>query len=139
MLSKTRHFFPVDKLLSIYFAIFSSHMAYGCLILGLNKSSLNFKKIERLWESCHFLVVMFLWNLFSKYSISLRWRIKLPYLIAYSFITELTIFYHLTLMTLLVLCRSVWYWHKEKSQVAFLHLNIPQTPMIVNQFKCQLF
>ena len=48
MLSKARHFVPIDKLISIYFAIFSSHMTYGCQIWGLNKSSLHFKKIERL-------------------------------------------------------------------------------------------
>ena len=48
MLSKARHFVPIDKLISIYFAIFSSHMTYGCQIWGLNKSSCHFKKIERL-------------------------------------------------------------------------------------------
>ena len=30
MLSKARHFVPIDKLISIYFAIFSSNKTYGC-------------------------------------------------------------------------------------------------------------
>ena len=48
MLSKVRHFVPEDKLISIYFAIFSSHMTYGCQIWGQNENNPLFKKIERL-------------------------------------------------------------------------------------------
>ena len=48
MLSKVRHFVPAHELLSIYYAIFSSHMVYGCQIWGQNSASLHFKKIERL-------------------------------------------------------------------------------------------
>ncbi len=36
MLSKTRHYVPSEELLSIYYAIFSSHMTYGCQIWGQN-------------------------------------------------------------------------------------------------------
>ena len=45
MLSKARHFVPEDKLLSIYYAIFSSHMIFGCQTWGLNSSTSHFKKI----------------------------------------------------------------------------------------------
>ena len=48
MLSKTRHFVSLDKLLSVYYAIFSSHMTYSSQICGINTSSNYFKKIERL-------------------------------------------------------------------------------------------
>ena len=45
MLSKARHFVPEDKLLSIYYAIFSSHMIFGCQTWGLNSSTPHFKKV----------------------------------------------------------------------------------------------
>ena len=48
MLSKARHFVPENKLLSIYYAIFSSHMLFGCQSWGLNSSNSQFKKICRL-------------------------------------------------------------------------------------------
>ena len=48
MLSKIRHFVTQEQLISIYFAIFSSHITYGFQIWGLNKSSAHFKKIEKL-------------------------------------------------------------------------------------------
>ena len=32
MLSKARHYIPSDELISLYYAIFSSHMTYGCQI-----------------------------------------------------------------------------------------------------------
>ena len=34
ILSKARHYVPGDELLSIYHAIFSSHLVYGCQIWG---------------------------------------------------------------------------------------------------------
>ena len=48
MLTKIRHYVPQDKLLSIYFAIFASHMSYGCQIWGQNQLSSKFKKIVNL-------------------------------------------------------------------------------------------
>jgi hypothetical protein len=36
ILSKARHYVPRDELLSIYYAIFSSHLIYGCQIWGQN-------------------------------------------------------------------------------------------------------
>ena len=39
MLSKIRHYVPNKKLKSIYHAIFSSHMIYGCQIWGQNRNS----------------------------------------------------------------------------------------------------
>ena len=34
MLCKARHYVPLDELRSIYYAIFSSHMVYGCQVWG---------------------------------------------------------------------------------------------------------
>ena len=34
MLCKARHYVPREELLSIYYAIFSSHLVYGCQIWG---------------------------------------------------------------------------------------------------------
>ena len=34
ILSKARHYVPSEELLSIYYAIFSSHLVYGCQIWG---------------------------------------------------------------------------------------------------------
>ena len=34
ILSKARHYVPMEELLSIYHAIFSSHLVYGCQIWG---------------------------------------------------------------------------------------------------------
>ena len=36
MLCKARHYVPGEELLSIYYAIFSSHLVYGCQIWGQN-------------------------------------------------------------------------------------------------------
>ena len=47
MLSKVRHYVPRDELKSIYYAIFSSHMLYGCQVWGQNCSS-HMNKIYRL-------------------------------------------------------------------------------------------
>ena len=44
MLTKVRHYVSEDKLISIYFAIFSSHMTYGCQVWGQNHSSKNRKR-----------------------------------------------------------------------------------------------
>ena len=39
MPSKTRHYIPINELLSVYYAIFSSHMSYACQVWGqINKS-----------------------------------------------------------------------------------------------------
>ena len=48
MLSKIRHYVTHDKLISIYHAIFASHMSYGCQIWGQNENNPLFKKIENL-------------------------------------------------------------------------------------------
>ena len=39
MLSKVQHYVPKEELSSIYFAIFSSHMVYGCQVWGQTRSS----------------------------------------------------------------------------------------------------
>ena len=39
MFSKIRHYVPVEELKSIYYAIFSSHMIYGCQVWGQNRSA----------------------------------------------------------------------------------------------------
>ena len=36
MLSKARHYVPEKEIISLYYAIFSSHLNYGCQIWGLN-------------------------------------------------------------------------------------------------------
>ena len=43
MLSKIRHYVPKEELKSIYYAIFSSHMTYGCQIWGQKITSHNEK------------------------------------------------------------------------------------------------
>ena len=43
MLSKIRYYVPYHTLLNIYYAIFSSHLSYGCLIWGQN-FNYNLKK-----------------------------------------------------------------------------------------------
>ena len=40
MLAKIRHYVPYDTLLNIYYAIFNSHLIYGCQIWGQHKSQL---------------------------------------------------------------------------------------------------
>ena len=47
MLSKIRHYVPPDELRSIYHAIFSSHMIYGCQIWGQGDQG-NIQKIIKL-------------------------------------------------------------------------------------------
>ena len=48
MLSIIRHYVPHDKLVSIYHALFASHMTYGCQIWGQNEKNLLFVQITRL-------------------------------------------------------------------------------------------
>ena len=45
MLSKVRHYVPQSELRSIYYAIFSSHMVYGCQVWGQQNHMVN-KKID---------------------------------------------------------------------------------------------
>ena len=47
MLSKVRHYVPKEQLKSIYYAIFSSHMVYGCQVWGQNHS-LHLERIFKL-------------------------------------------------------------------------------------------
>ena len=47
MLSKIRHYVSYNTLISIYYAIFSSHMTYGCQICG-QKGNVNRNKISTL-------------------------------------------------------------------------------------------
>ena len=47
MLSKIRHYVPLEELRSIYYAIFSSHMTYGCQVWGQGTNG-NIKQIETL-------------------------------------------------------------------------------------------
>ena len=39
MLSKIRHYVPKTELKSIYYAIFASHLRYGCQIWGLENTT----------------------------------------------------------------------------------------------------
>ena len=48
MLSKVRHYLPQEQIISVYHAIFSSHLSYGCQIWGQNEKSSLFKKISNL-------------------------------------------------------------------------------------------
>ena len=48
MLCKIRHYVPQDKLISIYYAIFASHLSYGCQVWGQNQSTSKFNKIVNL-------------------------------------------------------------------------------------------
>ena len=43
MLSKVRHYVPQSELKSIYYAIFSSHMVYGCQVWGQKNQLINRK------------------------------------------------------------------------------------------------
>ena len=45
MLSKARHYIPADELKSLYYAIFSSHMSYGCQVWHNN--NVHSEKIEK--------------------------------------------------------------------------------------------
>ena len=47
MLCKVRHYVPKDELLSIYHAIFSSHLTYNCQVWGISNNS-HVTKIEKL-------------------------------------------------------------------------------------------
>ena len=47
MLCKARHYVPQEELKSIYYAIFSSHLSYGCRIWG-QKSNVHTQKVFRL-------------------------------------------------------------------------------------------
>ena len=47
MLSKIRHYVPLEELKSIYYAIFSSHLTYGCQIWG-QSSTVHVNKIFKL-------------------------------------------------------------------------------------------
>ena len=49
MLCKTRHYIPSDDLKTLYYAIFSSHLIYGCQIWGQVTNSFN-QKIFNLQE-----------------------------------------------------------------------------------------
>ena len=39
MLSKARHYVPQEELHSLYYAILSSHLVYGCQVWGQNSNS----------------------------------------------------------------------------------------------------
>ena len=51
MLSKIRHYVSYNTLISIYYAIFSSHMTYGCQIWGqkgnTNRNKTSYKPVQR--------------------------------------------------------------------------------------------
>ena len=51
ILSKLRHFSPIEICLQVYYAIFYSHLIYGCNIWGLTSEE-NLKKIEILQRKC---------------------------------------------------------------------------------------
>jgi hypothetical protein len=48
MLSKIRHYTSPDQINSIYYAIFGSHLTYGCQIWGQSPTSTYIKKIQTL-------------------------------------------------------------------------------------------
>ena len=50
MLSKIRHYVPKEELKSIYYAIFSSHMTYGCQVWGQKSNSTHVKEISKLQD-----------------------------------------------------------------------------------------
>ena len=50
MLTKVQHYVSEEKLISINFAFFSSHMTYGCQVWGQNHSSKKFQIIEKLQD-----------------------------------------------------------------------------------------
>ena len=43
MLSKARHYIPQEELRSLYYAIFSSHLVYGCQVWGQNSNTFTDK------------------------------------------------------------------------------------------------
>ena len=47
MLSKARHFVPTDEIKSIYYAIFSSLLTYGCQVWGIGRGA-HIEKISKL-------------------------------------------------------------------------------------------
>ena len=47
MLTKNRHHIFENQLVSLYYAIFFSHMLYGCQIWGQNENEKFFKKVEK--------------------------------------------------------------------------------------------
>ena len=51
ILSKLRHNAPFETCLQVYYAIFYSHLVYGCNIWGLT-SEVNLKKVEVLQRKC---------------------------------------------------------------------------------------
>ena len=51
ILSKLRHNAPIETCLLVYYAIFYSHLIYGCNIWGLTSDE-NLKKIEILQKKC---------------------------------------------------------------------------------------
>ena len=50
MLCKIRHYVPKDELKSIYYAIFSSHMTYGCQVWGQKSNAVHIKLISNLQD-----------------------------------------------------------------------------------------
>ena len=51
ILSKLRHNVPIEACLQVYYAIFYSHLIYGCNVWGLTTEE-HFKKIEILQKKC---------------------------------------------------------------------------------------
>ena len=51
ILSKLRHYVPMQTCLQVYYAIFYSHLVYGCSVWGLT-SEANLKKVEILQRKC---------------------------------------------------------------------------------------
>ena len=51
ILSKLRHYAPFETCLQVYYALFYSHLVYGCNIWGLTSEE-NLKKVEVLQRKC---------------------------------------------------------------------------------------
>ena len=51
ILSKLRHYAPIETCLQVYYALFYSHLIYGCNVWGLSSEE-NLKKIEILQRKC---------------------------------------------------------------------------------------
>ena len=51
ILSKLRHYAPIETCLQVYYAIFYSHLTYGCNIWGLTTEE-NLRKVEILQKKC---------------------------------------------------------------------------------------
>ena len=51
ILSKLRHNAPINTCLQVYYAIFHSHLIYGCSLWGLTTEE-NLNKIEILQKTC---------------------------------------------------------------------------------------